>query len=291
LAGATGSVDYDRTDRVTKASQKTRPKRVTNFEAARAAATRFSPAEPKSATPTAAEPRTPERAHSVPKRAATFIVPVFSEEDSSQFETPKFSVEPQSAPANPYESHETTHFTNFKKEEGHKFGRKLYEAIVSDHEKRGCECGLPTIHATKEDAAVGTGTFRFYYRQVDWRTKRIWVFMRRDDKRWHCQCDAEHLSDFALWVRKNHPGHSKKRKAEPEELLELDTRTVLPTRSIPEPVELGHTRRNRSMYRNFAGKLRTMGNTVKRCLRSLGDECMFGTIATPALLALASFQD
>jgi hypothetical protein len=281
LAGTTRAVDHEQTNRVTKANEKTRPKRVTNFEAARAATARFSPAEPKSATPTAAEP----------KRAATLIVPVFSEEDSSQFETPKFAVEPQSAPANPYESHETTHFTNFKKEEGHKFGRKLYEAIVSDHEKRGCECGLPTIHATKEDAAVGTGTFRFYYRQVDWRTKRIWVFMRRDDKRWHCQCGAEHLSDFALWVRKNHPGYSKKRKAEPEELLELDARTVPQTRSIPEPVELGNTRRNRSMYRTFAGKLRTMGNTVKRFLRSLGDECMFGTIATLLSFALASFQD
>jgi hypothetical protein len=275
---------------------------VTNFEAARAAS--LSPTtepkeEPKITTPEAqpepnsaewAEPRTPEGARSVPKRAPTLIIPVFREDDSFQLETPEFAIEPRPAPVNPYESHETKKFTNFKKEEGHKFGRKLYESIVSDHEKRGCACGLPTIHATKEEAAAGTGTFRFYYRQVDWRTKRIWVFMRRDDKRWHCQCDAEHLSDFALWVRKNDPDYSRKRKAEQEELAELQARTITHTRTITEPVEIGNNRRNRSMYRNFAGKLRIMGNKLKGFLRNVRDGCTFGAIAILLLHAWLRFR-
>jgi hypothetical protein len=123
---------------------------------------------------------------------------------------------------------ETEKFAAHKKEEGHRFGRKLYNTIQTDHEKRGCECGLPTIYATFEEANAGEGTFRFYYKE-SWSPQKIWVFMRKDDRRWHYQCDAQYLSDFACWVRKEkkvkEEEQNRKRKAEEDaqrEELELE---------------------------------------------------------------------
>jgi GNAT superfamily N-acetyltransferase len=181
--------------------------------------------EPNSTTTTegVSNPTIPSEDESKP------TVSPLDEDDFSDLDGPLFVDSPiRSTKIQEDVSHETEKFAAHKKEEGHRFGRKLYNTIQTDHEKRGCECGLPTIYATLEEALAGEGTFRFYYKD-GWSYQKIWVFMRKDDRRWHYQCDAQYLSDFACWVRKEkrvkEEEQNRKRKAEEdarEQELELE---------------------------------------------------------------------
>lgn len=151
-------------------------------------------------------------------------------------------------------AHETAQFKALKNEEVHaeRLGAKLYKAIERDHERRGCECGLPRIYETHEEAEVGQGTLRFYRKKEEPNEDRFYVFMRKEDKRFHCRCNAEYLSDFARWVRKHNvleqqqekkASRSRKRKA--DEDLQEDILRYNPGHGIArlvEPVEQRSTR-------------------------------------------------
>lgn len=251
-------------NRVTKTRKNNRPKRASNFETA--VATQLSPIfdageqpnptviseeepiptiplddepkpvitsenEPKPIIPTEDEPNSTITSEDEPKiiiPSEDEPKPTVSSPDEDDF-SPLFAYSPiRSTTIQEDVSHETEKFTAHKKEEGHRFGRKLYNTIQTEHEKRGCECGLPIIYATLEEAKAGEGTFRFYYKDddADWVYKKVWVFMRKDDRRWHYQCDAQYLSDFACWVRKEKKDkeaeQNRKRKAEEDAQQELE---------------------------------------------------------------------
>jgi hypothetical protein len=81
--------------------------------------------------------------------------------------------------ADPAPAQDAREFLEGQKEEGHKFGRELLEAIIFDHLTRGCSCGPPTIYTSKEEAEAGRGVLRFYRQRHDPRSIR--VLMRKGD--------------------------------------------------------------------------------------------------------------
>lgn len=98
----------------------------------------------------------------------------------------------------------TEKYAFIKKEEGHAFGARLLQAIKDDHERRGCECPLPKVYRDRAAAEAGEGTFRFFRHSRQKGLNNIWVFMRKGDWHWHCTCNREPLSDFAVWVRRHY---------------------------------------------------------------------------------------
>jgi len=109
--------------------------------------------------------------------------------------------------------HETELFALRRRQEGPKFGAKLYAAIQAEQFVKNCHCPEPTVYQTKKEAEAGTGVFRFY--QVGPRADDIEVFMRKDDNKWHCQCYAQYTRFADL---------PRKRKADDTE-IELQARS------------------------------------------------------------------
>lgn len=83
---------------------------------------------------------------------------------------------------------ESARFQEKRDTDGPAFAYKLYKNIKIDHDLRGCQCGSPTIYASKEEAESGEGHLRFYTIGTG-QDNNIRVLQRNDDPRWHCHCD------------------------------------------------------------------------------------------------------
>lgn len=107
-----------------------------------------------------------------------------------------------------YSVDEAKGFSRRKPLDGEVFARELYHSIRYDHFMRSCQCPLPTIYQSKDEAVRGKGHLRFYL--TNSHSTNIRVIQSKNDLRWHCTCQVPSAIDIRYKERFN---HNRKRPA------------------------------------------------------------------------------
>jgi len=95
-------------------------------------------------------------------------------------------------------------FSRRKPLDGEVFARELYHSIRNDHFMRGCQCPLPSIYLSKDEAVRGEGHLRFYL--TNSYSTNIRVLQSKNDHRWHCNCHVPPAIDIRYKERFNRNG-------------------------------------------------------------------------------------